>query len=124
MNSLWPFSSSLLAFGLILGLTACERERLASPAIENVKNEPKISSGATEKIGILACDIYLEKYAQCITRGAPLANREQLNKGLEQTREAWKKAAATIEGKNGLIAACTTALEVAKKSLAGYKCDW
>ena len=127
LGSLLP--TFVVTIGLILGLTACKREKMPHQPItdihtNNAKEMPQTAAGAAEKIGILACDIYLEKYTQCLTRWVPGAKRDQMNKNLEQTRDIWKRAASAVEGKAGLAAACNTALETAKRSLAIYKCDW
>jgi hypothetical protein len=43
---------------------------------------------------------------------------------LDATREAWKRAAATPEGKAGLATACREAAELASMQVAAYGCSW
>lgn len=43
---------------------------------------------------------------------------------LDATREGWKRAAATAEGKAGLAAACREATELARMQVTAYGCTW
>ena len=45
------------------------------------------------------CDSYITKYLACVSAKVPDASRAQLQASLDQTRAAWKQAAATPDGK-------------------------
>lgn len=82
------------------------------------------SSSGGDKIGVEACDEYLTKYEACIKEKVPAANRSQLESSLSQTRSSWRSIAASPQGKVGLTAACTAALNSAKTQMASYNCTW
>jgi hypothetical protein len=46
----------------------------------------------------------------------PAAAKEAAKQGFEQTREAWKTAASTPEGKAGMATACKAAIDAMKQS--------
>ena len=140
---------SLAALGLILGIGACKKEQPAPPTeekkeevkTEEKKEEPKAEEPKAEekkdeeqkdeaaaatgdKIGVAVCDDYLEKYEKCVSGKVPEAARAQMKTAMDATRTAWKKAAETDAGKQGLEKACQMALDVAKKNMAHFKCEW
>lgn len=77
---------------------------------------------AGDKTGVEECDDYLAKYEACIDSKVPEAARATMKASFEQTRAAWRKAAATPQGKAGLAQACKTARDAAKQSMAAYGC--
>ncbi len=138
---------SLAALGLILGLGACKKDQPAAPIeekkeslkaeekkeapkAEEKKADPKAeekkeeAAGAGGKIGVTVCDTYLEKYEQCVSGKVPEAARVQMKVAMDATRLAWKKAAETSAGREGLAKACQIALDAAKKNMAHFKCEW
>jgi hypothetical protein len=76
-------------------------------------------AAAGDKIGVPECDEYIDNYMKCIDEKLPDAVKETSKKALETSREAWKKAAATPAGKEGLAQACKTAADAVKAS-----CGW
>jgi hypothetical protein len=141
MRRLMLTLSLFAALGLMLGIAACKKEQPAAggdekkeevkkdekkeePKAEEKKEEKKEEKGGGEKIGVAECDEYLDKYEKCITSKVPEAGRTAMKSGMDQTREAWKKAAATAEGKAALAAGCKTAMEAAKKATAAFNCEW
>ena len=93
---------------------------------EPKKEEPKKDEAKAEggSIGVPECDEYIGKYEKCIGDKVPEAARAQMKTAFDQMKDAWKKAAATPEGKTGLATGCKMALETAKKAMAAYKCDF
>lgn len=81
-------------------------------------------SAAAGEIGVAACDEYLNKWETCLSTKVTGDAREQVKVALEATRDGWKRAAATPEGKAGLEAACGQAAEMAKMQVAAYGCSW
>ncbi|MFI5182950.1 MAG: hypothetical protein ACHQNV_01020 [Vicinamibacteria bacterium] len=74
--------------------------------------------------GVPECDSYMKKYLACIDSKVPETARGMLKQGLDQTKAAWKQAAATPQGKAGLAQACTQAEATAKQSTGAYGCSW
>ena len=60
----------------------------------------------------------------CIDSKVPEAGRTMLKQGLDQTKAAWKQAAATPQGKAGLAQACVQAEASAKQAMGAYGCAW
>ena len=75
--------------------------------------------GGGEGVGVPECDDYVEKYTKCIDEKMPEAARETSKKALQTSVDAWKKAAATPAGKEGLAQACKTAADAVKAT-----CGW
>ena len=75
-------------------------------------------------IGVTACDDYLNKWETCLATKVTGDVREQVRVALDATRDAWKRAAETPEGKAGLAAACQDAAELAKMQVSAYGCSW
>jgi hypothetical protein len=90
---------------------------------EPKKEEPKAEGGG-DKVGVPECDDYISKYEKCIGDKVPEAARAQMKGAFDQMKDAWRKAAATPEGKTGLATGCKMALDGAKKAMAAYKCDF
>lgn len=79
---------------------------------------------AAGDFGVPECDEYVRKYLACIDGKVPEAARGMLKQSLDQTRDAWKKAAATPQGRAGLTAGCTQAMTGAKQAMTVYGCQW
>jgi len=75
--------------------------------------------GGGAGVGVPECDDYVEKYTKCIDEKMPEAARETSKKALQTSVDAWKKAAATPAGKEGLAQACKTASDAVKAT-----CGW
>lgn len=101
-------------------------------ATEPAATEPAATEPAAEEpaavaegdsVGVPECDDYLTKYMACVSDKVPEAARAQFEQSLTTTREQWKQAAATPEGKASLAQACTTAREQAKTALGAFGCE-
>ena len=79
--------------------------------------------GGADKIGVPECDEYIEKYMKCIEEKMPEAAREQTQKAVQQSIDAWKQA-ADGPAKDTLAETCKNALETAKKATAAMGCEW
>jgi hypothetical protein len=82
------------------------------------------STGGGEKIGVPACDEYIEKYEACLKDKVPAAGQAQLKASLETMRNSWRTAAANPQTKAGLNTGCQAALNAAKQSMSAYGCAW
>jgi hypothetical protein len=79
---------------------------------------------AAGDFGVPECDQYMKKYLACIDTKVPDMLRPTLKQALEQSKAAWKQAAATPQGRAGLAAGCTQAEATAKASMQAYGCQW
>jgi hypothetical protein len=82
----------------------------------------KTSSG--EKIGIAACDDFIDKYEACVNAKVPEAQRAQYQSTLKQWRDSWRELAKNPMTKGTLEAGCKQAAEQAKNSMKAYDCTF
>jgi hypothetical protein len=106
---------------------ACGGNSAAPPAAGSNASTPATpaataSSGGAE-FGVVECDNYLKKYVACIDKLAPAA-QGAARQAVEQSRAAWKQAAATEQGKAGLATACKAASDSVAPALRAQGCTW
>lgn len=77
----------------------------------------------TGRIGIAACDEYIEKYRRCIADKVPEAARSSMLDAMDATEKAWREA-ATGPAASSLATACEAALDAAKMATASMGCVW
>ncbi len=94
----------------------------AAPATTPVASTTPVA--APGETGVAECDDYLRKWDACLATKVSGEAREQVKVALDATRDAWKRAIATPEGKAGLAAACREATEIAKMQVSAYGCSW
>ena len=82
----------------------------------------KTSSG--EKIGIAACDDFIDKYEACVNSKVPEAQRATYQSTLKQWRDSWRELAKNPMTKGTLEAGCKQAAEQAKTSMKAYDCTF
>jgi hypothetical protein len=116
----------LCAFVLI-GCSKTETTNNGNSTTSNSNKTTTTTSTASStggKIGVPECDDYLAKYEACVNGKVPEMARAQFNSAMKTTRDAWRQAASTPQGKAGLAAACKQAAEQAKTSMKPYGCDF
>jgi hypothetical protein len=59
-------------------------------------------------IGVAECDDYIKKMEACLGK-MPAATKAAAEQGFKASKDAWKTAAATPQGKEGLKTACKAA---------------
>jgi hypothetical protein len=96
----------------------------ATTSTTTTANANTNAAPAGDKTGVEECDDYLAKYETCLNNKVPAAARAAMKTSFDQTREAWRKAAATPQGKTTLAQACKTAREAAKTSMSAYGCSF
>ena len=110
-----------LTLALLLALSACQQS--APPATTSAPAKSAAAPVATaDSVGIPECDDYLTKYQACVQSKVPEAARGALKQSIDQTRAAWRTAAGTPGGKEGLAAACKQARDGSKAAMAAYGC--
>jgi hypothetical protein len=103
-------------------VVACSGNKPAGSKTESAAQAPV--AAAASAIGVPECDEYLTKYEACIQAKVPESMRGTFSQSMTQMRDAWKQAAATPEGKQGLAVGCKQALDGAKQAMTAYGCEW
>ena len=114
---------------LVIAAVGCQaKTENAAPAATTAQAATPVAStppaAAPGETGVAECDDYLRKWDACLATKVTGDGREQVKVALDATREAWKRAMATPEGKAGLASACREATELAKMQVAAYGCSW
>ncbi len=80
---------------------------------------------AQDKVGVEACDTFLDKYQTCVKDQAG-DQRAQLDQMITQLRAQWKQMASDPQTKPSLETACKQSIEAVKPSLnaAPYNCGF
>jgi hypothetical protein len=69
------------------------------------------------------CDDYVKKMMACMDK-MPEAARTSARTAFDQSREQWKAAAATTEGRSALSMTCKAATDTARTAMSAYGCEW
>lgn len=124
--------SGLLAFATV-ALVACGGASQSTttppkaadkPAATTTTTTAPVATVAKGDFGVPECDEYMSKYLACIDGKVPEAQRAMLRQSLDQAKAAWKQAAATPEGRQGLATGCKAATDAAKQAMQAYGCSW
>jgi len=105
---LYLAGSAILAVG-------CSGEKAAPPQ--------QAAASASSEFGVPECDAYVKKYLACL-ESVPEPARAAARQGFDQSREGWKRLAATPEGRTGLVTACQQAESASKVGMQAYGCKW
>ena len=100
-----------------------EKTPPASAAAQGAATTAAAPAGSSE-FGVPECDDYISKYLACIDGKVPEAGRAMARQSLDQTKAAWKQAAATPAGKASLATGCKAATDAARTSMAAYGCSF
>jgi hypothetical protein len=103
-------------------VVACSGNKPAASKTESAAKAPV--AAVAGQVGVPECDEFLTKYEACIQGKVPESVRGTLSQSMAQARDAWKQAAATPEGKQGLAMACKQMLDTTKQSMTAYGCQW
>jgi hypothetical protein len=76
------------------------------------------------KVGVRECDEFLQDYLVCIETKVPESVRADTTDSLRQTADAWKRAAATPEGRRALVDACREMRASTKEALRVMNCSF
>jgi len=112
----------LLPMALICVLAACGHESAPTSSTTAPATTAPTAVASADSVGIPECDDYLSRYAACVSAKVPEAAKAGLQQSLAQMRTAWKAAAATEAGKQGLAQACKQAHDGAKAMMQQYGC--
>jgi len=112
----------LLPLAFICVLAACGHDSAPTTSTTPAATTTPAAVASADSVGIPECDDYLSRYAACVSSKVPEAARAGLQQSLAQMRTAWKAAAATEAGKQGLAQACIQAHDGAKAMMQQYGC--
>lgn len=78
---------------------------------------------AQEKVGVAACDDFLEKYEACVAK-MPSASQQAVKDSIVQMRGAWKASATDASSKAALESACKSTAQSMNQSMSAYGCKF
>jgi hypothetical protein len=102
-----------------LAMVGCKKEGgEAAPATAEAKKEmaaapaekPATAAPSGGEIGVAECDDYVSKMKACLDK-MPAEAKAASQSAFDQSINAWKQAAGTEAGKQGLATACKAALD-------------
>jgi hypothetical protein len=118
---------SALALSAVVA-AGCSGDNAGAPPPSTAAAAPVTAAAAPAvapgDFGVPACDSYMRKYTACVESKVPEQGRAMMRQSIEQTRAAWKQAASTPQGRDGLALGCTQAETAAKQAMAAYGCSW
>ena len=117
---------AMAMFVIALACYACGSNAAPPPASSSTPSAsatPASTTSAGAEFGVTECDNYIKKYVACVDKLAPAA-QGAARQALEQSRAAWKQAAATEQGKAALGATCKAASDAAAPAMRAQGCTW
>lgn len=112
---------------IVFAAAACGGQATAPPATQPPASAAPMTTAAAPagaEFGVPECDAYINKYLACIDSKVPEASRPMLRQQLDQTKDQWRLAASSSEGRASLAVGCKAATDGAKAALAAYGCSF
>lgn len=78
---------------------------------------------AQDKVGVAACDDFLEKYEACVAK-MPAASQQAVKDSIVQMRTAWKSSATDANSRTALESACKSTASSMNQSMSAYGCKF
>lgn len=78
---------------------------------------------AQDKVGVAACDDFLEKYEACVPK-MPAASQQAVKDSIVQMRTAWKASATDANSRTALESACKGTAQSMNQSMSAYGCKF
>jgi hypothetical protein len=85
---------------------------------------PVATVASADQIGVPECDNFLNAYENCVTTKVPAAVRPGFQATMTAWRSEWKRLATDPQTKAGLVTACKTHMENARKQMQSYGCTF
>lgn len=102
---------ALMSSVIVVG---CKKDGAAAPAGGGTAAPvAAAAAGGGGDIGVKECDEYITKYSACLGK-MPAETKTAMEGAFTQMKTAWKQAAATPAGKDGLVAGCKAAMDAIK----------
>ena len=119
---------SCLVIGLLVlacgGPTNKNGETTNSSSSGTAAASPVATVSSADQIGVPECDNFLNAYESCVTTKVPAAVRPGFQATMTTWRTEWKKLAADPTTRAGLVTACKTHMENARKQMQSYGCTF
>lgn len=109
--------------GFACGGNATPPPSTSSTPAASAAPAPASTASTAAEFGVAECDDYVKKYEACIAKLAPAAQASS-RQALEQSKAAWKAAAATEQGKAALATSCKAASDAAAPAMKAQGCAW
>jgi len=94
-------------------------------AAPSVPTAAKINTpSTTEKVGVLECDNFIDKYTSCLGKNVPEPARDALADNLDQAIRNWQDMAKTPQGATDLKNSCITMKDRTRQAMSVYGCAW
>jgi hypothetical protein len=122
--------SRVSILGVAVVAASCGGQATPPPATRPAASTPPAATQAAPPatgdaaFGVQECDDYINAFLACVDAKVPEASRAMMRQQLEQTREQWKMAASTSEGRASLAVGCRASRDAAKTSMAAYGCSF
>jgi hypothetical protein len=78
----------------------------------------------TEKVGLLECDTFVDRYVSCINRNVPADRQAPLIRGLESNIRRWQSMMSTAAGRTDAGNDCQRAFDQTRQAMTPYSCTW
>ena len=125
-----PPSTTSLTTTTTTGVTAVTAPvgEIAVAATVPVKPPPTAVEVGTvsvpEKVGLLECDTFVDRYTSCINRNVPLNQQGPMIRGLESDVKRWQAMMGTATGRTDAANDCQRAFDRTKQAMTAYSCAW
>lgn len=116
MKKLMTFTFAAAVGVSFLGCSKSEEKKpeaapaAAKPEEKKAAEAAPANPAAGGDVGVAECDDYIKKMEGCMGK-MPAEAKTAMEQGFKQSKDAWKQAAATPQGKEGLKTACKAALD-------------
>ncbi len=101
-----------------LALSACTPADETRPVADAPVVEAPPTTDSAAGTGVAQCDRYLERVYACVNDRVPEAQRDMVNRGIEESKASW----SAVTDKTALAAQCKTAMEQARNAYAAMGC--
>ncbi len=78
----------------------------------------------TEKVGLLECDTYVDRFVSCINRNVPADRQAPLIRGLESNIRRWQSMMSSAAGRTDAGNDCQRAFDQTRQAMTPYSCTW
>ncbi|HEX5033684.1 MAG TPA: hypothetical protein VFW62_04335, partial [bacterium] len=78
----------------------------------------------TERVGLLECDTFVDRYVTCIGRNVPADRQAPLVRSLDADIRRWQAMAATAAGRTDAGNECQRAFDRTRQVMTPYGCTW
>jgi hypothetical protein len=104
----------MLGMGLLALGAGCGKEEAKGGDGKTGAAAADSKAGGGDSIGVAECDDYFKALDNCVSKNP--AMKAAMEQSRKTNRDAWKQAASTPQGKEGLKTGCKAATDALKQS--------